>query len=79
MSMKKVLKGLVLVCFNLGILILLWNAGWKLILTFCVGLFVGACVVLYWGFSRNAWLSTIFREVMGDPAKNKKSGKRSDN
>ena len=66
MSLKKLLIRLGMILFNLALIGVLWTIGWKAILGFLLGVFVGACVVVYWEYSKNSWMTYVLKDVMKD-------------
>ena len=69
---KKIILRILFVLLNFGIIAGMWYIGYRAIIGFCAGILVGACVVLYWEYSRNSWLSTILNECMREPPQKKK-------
>ena len=79
MSLKRLLRISLMLIFNLALIITLWSVGWKAILGFCAGVFIGSSVVLYWEYSRNTWLSYILGDVMKSKEdKNARSNSRNE-
>ena len=61
---KKIISRLVLVLLNFAILYFLYITGIRAIIGFVIGVFVGACVVIYWSMSKNGFLSFIVKDMV---------------
>ena len=64
MTIKKVVLRIVFIVVNLGIMYTLYLAGVRAIIGFIVGVFVGACVIIYWNMSKNGYLSYIVEDIV---------------
>ena len=76
MALKKLLLRLALLLINIAIIGFLWVVGWRAIIGFCLGVFVGACVVVYWEYSKNSWMSYVLKDVMKDGKQKAGNNKR---
>jgi len=72
MGIKKVVLRIVFIVVNLGIMYGLYLAGIRAIIGFIVGVFVGACVIIYWNMSKNGYLSYIVKDIITNKENKKK-------
>jgi len=70
------IKQLIFIILNLALIYGLYLLGYKAILGFIFGVFVGACIVLYWEYSRNSFMTIMLSEVMKDKKQTKDNKRR---
>jgi len=73
---KKIVTRIVFVLINFAIMYGLYIAGVRAIIGFITGVFVGACIIIYWNMSKNGYLSYIVKDIITNKEKVKKNGKK---
>lgn len=77
MGLKSILKRVLFVLIHFAVLYALWFVGIRALIGYAAGIFTGACVVLWWAYSKNPYMTGVLAAVMekadeGTKGRNKK-------